>query len=73
MSKESTIANLLPEIYAATSYEEDKFKPMDPRRTRRLLRLDCDDTETINRGMAAMVISTDYRRKKQGKKKYRRK
>ena len=47
MSRQSMVSILLGEVYAATSFENPV--PMNPRRIKRLLRLDGDCTETLNR------------------------
>ncbi len=52
MSKESMVSILLGEVYDATRH--DNPIPMNPRRIKRLLRLD-DSTETLNRCYAAWM------------------
>ena len=53
MSRESMVSILLGEVYAATAY--DNPVPMDPRRIKRLLNLDGDCAETLNRCAAAWI------------------
>lgn len=57
---------LMGEAYAATHYDPDKFKPMDPRRTKRLCnlaeRLGWDDAETANRIAGAFLCSASARK-----------
>ena len=53
MSRQSMVSKLLGEVYAATAFENPV--PMDPRRIKRLLNLDGDCTETLNRCAAAFM------------------
>jgi hypothetical protein len=52
MSRESMVSILLGEVYQATSHTNPI--PMNPRRIKRLLRLD-DNTETLNRCAGAWM------------------
>ena len=52
MSK-SIIPKLLGEVYQATDYNDPI--PMNPRRIKRLLRMDGDNAETLNRCAAAWM------------------
>lgn len=54
MSKESMVSILLAEVYAATSHTNPI--PMNPRRIKRLLRLDGDCAETLNRCYGAWMM-----------------
>jgi hypothetical protein len=53
MSRQSMVSILLGEVYAATAHENPV--PMDPRRIKRLLNLDGDCAETLNRCAAAWI------------------
>jgi hypothetical protein len=53
MSRESMVSILLGEVYQATDHKNPI--PMDPRRIKRLLNLDGDCTETLNRCAAAWM------------------
>jgi hypothetical protein len=53
MSRESMINILLGELYTATRHTDPI--PMDPRRIKRLLSLDGDSAETLNRCIAALL------------------
>ncbi len=53
MSRQSMVSILLGELYAATTHENPV--PMDPRRIKRLLNLDGDCAETLNRCAAAWI------------------
>ncbi len=53
MSRESMVSILLGEVYQATSHTNPI--PMDPRRIKRLLNLDGDCAETLNRCAAAWM------------------
>jgi hypothetical protein len=53
MSRESMVSKLLGEVYAATRHTNPV--PMNPRRIKRLLNLDGDCAETLNRCAAAWI------------------
>lgn len=52
MRRPRLVSKLLGELYAATAY--DNPVPMDPRRIKRLLYLDGECGETLNRAAAAI-------------------
>ena len=56
---------LIGEIYAATAHD-DSFRPMDPRRVKRLAAIydstSWDDTETVNRLIGASECSREHRK-----------
>lgn len=64
MSRETMADKLIGEIYAATA-SDDKFKPMDPRRVKRLVNIFehtiWNDAETVNRLLGASSCSRQYR------------
>lgn len=68
MSRKNLADKLMEEVYAATHYDRDKFKPMDPRRCKRMSNLvertDWNSTETDNRLAGAFICSRDYRKEK---------
>jgi hypothetical protein len=68
MSRESMVSKLLGELYRSMETEE----PMDPRRIKRLFRLDGDFSETINRGIACHVQSADIRKERRAARASRR-
>lgn len=59
---------LIGEIYDATHYDVAKFKPMDPRRIKRLINIydstTWDDAETVNRLIGASICSANFRKNK---------
>ena len=59
MSRDSMVSVLLGEAYAATALREPRA--MDPRRVKRLLRLDGSFAETVHRAVAAEIYSRKLR------------
>lgn len=66
MSLETMVTKLVGEAYAATTYVESEFRPMDPRRSKRLIanyhRTSWFNTETLNRAFGAYLASRSFRR-----------
>lgn len=66
MSRETMVGKLIGEAYAATSYDDTAFRPMDPRRAKRLLTsfqgTSWENTETLNRAFGAFLNSRQHRR-----------
>jgi hypothetical protein len=56
----------MSEVFAATDYDPEKFKPMDPRRIKRMCdlfeRTGWTDAETGNRLAAAIICSRSFRK-----------
>lgn len=67
MSRESMVSILLGEVYNCMA--EDR--PMDTRRIKRLMRLDGDFAETLNRGMACYLQSQEIRKERRRLRKRR--
>lgn len=65
MSRETTAVRLVEEAYAATSHDPAYFRPMDPRRVKRLAAIfestSYNSTETLNRVVGAHCNSRDFR------------
>ena len=68
MSRETMADKLIGEIYAATATRDEVFKPMDPRRTKRLANIFehtiWNDAETVNRLLGAHSCSRRYRKER---------
>lgn len=66
MSKDTMLSILVGETYQATPIDRGAFRPMDPRRLKRLLNTfsgtHWDTAETLNRAFGAHIASTDFRR-----------
>ena len=66
MSRESMAEILVGEIYDATTFDENRFRPMDPRRAKRLSYImfsTCfNDAETMNRLAGAHMVSRSHRK-----------
>lgn len=66
MSKETMVAKLVGEAYAATTYDVASFRPMAARRAKRLLnnfeQTSWNTTETLNRAVGAHLNSIEHRR-----------
>ncbi len=66
MSRETMADKLIGEIYEATALRDENFKPMDPRRTKRLANIFehtiWNDAETVNRLLGAASCSRHYRK-----------
>ena len=65
MSRQSMADILIGEIYAATAHDPAKFRPIDPRRVKRLASIyeftSWDHAETANRAIGAHVESMAFR------------
>ncbi|MAM39536.1 MAG: hypothetical protein CL949_13775 [Erythrobacter sp.] len=68
MSRETMADKLIGEIYVATAIRDEDFKPMDPRRTKRLANIFehtiWNDAETVNRLLGAASCSRAYRKER---------
>ena len=65
MGRENLVSTLVSEAYAATHWDDAKFRPLDPRRVKRLASIMTgsrhDDTETLNRLAGAHAASCEHR------------